>query len=328
MTAMDYPATDADMVLAGHVTPARALSGFAVERGGILPGSDAAAFNLLRPHEPAIPILLTVSHAGRTYPPEVTAQMREPDQAALSLEDRLMDRIGEVIAAETGAALLIAEAPRAMIDLNRAPDDIDWGMVAGERFGRTVHSAGNRRARAGLGLVPRRLARLGEVWSQPLRSDQLKERLAGIHVPFHEVLARTLADLRDRWGAALLIDLHSMPPLSSGVQENAQLVLGDRFGASLGRELASFSVEFLSRSRRVAHNLPYAGGYIAERHGAPRFSVHAVQLEVCRATYLDAAMRSLGSRHAMLARHLTEYVRAIADEVIWMGRSRPRWAAE
>jgi N-formylglutamate amidohydrolase len=37
-------------------------------------------------------------------------------------------------------------------------------------------------------------------------------------------------------------------------------------------------------------NSPYAGGHIVERHGAPSRGVHAVQLELDRSLYLDAAL--------------------------------------
>jgi N-formylglutamate amidohydrolase len=256
--------------------------------------------------------------------------MREPARAALMLEDRYADLLGRAIAQETGATLLIAEAPRAMLDLNRAPDDVDWSMVVNAPGTRASHSLANRRARSGLGLIPRRLARMGEVWKQPTEHGELLERLAAVHTPYHAVLSQTLGELCDRWGAALLIDLHSMPPVTGHNFPGGRphLVVGDRFGASCGAELTGFALSYLARTRRVAHNLPYSGGYILDRHGAPKRAMHALQIEVCRSTYLDADMREVGARFAAIARELAGFVRAIADEVVWLGRPHASLAAE
>src|SRR5690606_13955322 len=147
------------------------------------------------------------------YPAAFARNMRDQAAACLRLEDRFADLVAEAVARETGASLLIAHAPRAVIDLNRAPDDIDWDMVVGGASERRVRNAAGRRARSGLGLVPRRLPGLGEIWRHRLPPEELEARIEQVHQPYHAALAAGLEQLRDRWGAALLIDLHSMPPL-------------------------------------------------------------------------------------------------------------------
>ena len=98
--------------------------------GGIIPGTARQpAFNLLLREPAPVPILIAVPHAGRAYPEELAALMRNQTAASLRLEDRFADLVAEAVARETGAALLVAHAPRAMIDLNRAPDDVDWDVV-------------------------------------------------------------------------------------------------------------------------------------------------------------------------------------------------------
>ena len=131
-----------------------------------------------------------------------------------------------------GCAFTDVSRARAMLDLNRAPDDVDWGMVIGGEGERNRHSVANRRARNGLGLVPRRLPTLGEIWKQPISRAELDMRVAAIHRPYHRVLGQTLEKVRDRWGTALLIDLHSMPPLKvrHRGERAAQFVIGDRSG--------------------------------------------------------------------------------------------------
>jgi N-formylglutamate amidohydrolase len=97
--------------------------------GGQIPGSNGeSAFAISGPAPSAIPILIAVPHAGRAYPGSLLERMRNPGFAALRLEDRYVDLLAKEVAKVTGATLLVANAPRAMIDLNRAADDIDWEM--------------------------------------------------------------------------------------------------------------------------------------------------------------------------------------------------------
>lgn len=297
--------------------------------GGFLPGTDGdPAFvvhaNLASP----IPVLIAVPHAGRIYPPALRAQLREPARAALRLEDRLVDSLGEVVAARTGAALIVAQAPRAMLDLNRAADDIDWEMIAGRPIGRVPHQPPGRRARSGLGLIPRRVPGLGELWRGRLYHAELEDRIAGIHVPYHDRVAAELVALRERWGAALLLDLHSMPPLGDrfGANASAEFVVGDRFGAtSDGGLVAAAFASLAEAGARAAHNRPYAGGYALDRHAAPRKGIHALQLEVDRRSYLDEAMREPGPGFAATADLLVTLVRRLAAEVALLGSGEGAW---
>jgi N-formylglutamate amidohydrolase len=303
-----------------------------LRRGGTLGGQNEPAFTLWVPDGLPAPVLIAVPHAGRRYPEEVTSAMRDPSWGSARLEDRFADRLGEAVAAATGAALLVAHAPRAMIDLNRAPDDIDWSMVAGGTARRTPHSLANRRARSGLGLVPRRLPGLGEVWKGRLSVAELDARIAGIHRPYHRAAADMLERLRDQWGAALLIDLHSMPPLrqTGSDSDGADFVLGDRFGSSCAPLLSAHTLRFMaSAGRRMAHNRPYSGGYALDHHAAPRRGLHALQIEVCRASYLDARLDLPGPRLAAVARTLAGLVRSLAHEVAMLGNpDAHRQAAE
>jgi N-formylglutamate amidohydrolase len=288
--------------------------------GGAIPGSDGqAAFSLHRPRQSAIPILIAVPHAGRSYPASLLDRMRHPEETAPRLEDRYIDLVARRLARETGAALLLAHAPRAMIDLNRSPEDVDWEMVTGPRSALArARLAAGRRSRSGLGLVPRRLPAVGELWRGKLRQAELDERIEQVHAPYHMTLAHTLESLRDRWGAALLLDLHSMPPLGSksGEDAAADFVIGDRFGASCAGNYVNAALDYLeAQGRRVTHNRPYAGGYVLDRHGAPARGLSAMQLEVCRTTYLDAALREPGDDLDSVTDLLTGLVRRLAYEV-------------
>jgi N-formylglutamate amidohydrolase len=275
-----------------------------------------------------VPVLIAVPHAGRAYPAEFSETMRNQAAACLRLEDRFADLVAEAVARETGAALLVAHAPRALIDLNRAPDDVDWEMVAGGAGDRRTRHAAGRRARSGLGLVPRRLPGLGELWRRKMTADELASRIEQVHQPYHAALSEGLEQLRDRWGAALLIDLHSMPPLGPkrGHDAAPDFVVGDRFGASCDGALSAAALDHFSiAGRRAAHNRPYAGGYVLDRHGGTARGLHAMQVEICRSTYLDAQLREPGPGLAAVARVLAGLVRRMAEELA-AGRSLPQAA--
>lgn len=292
-----------------------------LQHGGEIPGMpDEAAF-AFSAERSALPVLLSVPHGGRSYPPTLLARMRDPAAASLRLEDRYVDLVARAVAARTGAALLLARAPRAMIDLNRAADDVDWGMVIGGAPPDAPGYSAGRRARSGLGLVPRRLPGMGEIWKRALPRQDIVDRVERIHGPYHVQLAEMLEQVRDQWGAALLIDIHSMPPLApDGIGASAQFVVGDRFGTSCGGWLSAIALEqFGAAGRLAAHNRPYAGGYVLDRHGSPARGLHALQLEICRTTYLDSHLREPGAGLDGLVEMLSKVVRRLADGVASQG---------
>lgn len=300
--------------------------------GGFIPGDQGgSAFTLTAPRPSAVPILIAVPHAGRAYPGSLLERMRNPGFAALKLEDRYVDRLAERVAAQTGAALLIAHAPRAMIDLNRAIEDIDWDMFARGKPDSVGSYTPGLRARSGLGLIPRRLPGFGELWKRRHDEADLAARIGGIHEPYHSALDTALADLRDRWGAALLLDMHSMPPLGfQGGVPAPEFVLGDRFGASCHGALMGSCFGYFSEMRRgVAHNRPYAGGYVLERHARPQRGIHAFQLEIDRSSYLDSRLAEPGKGFAAMVHLLTGLVQRLAGEVAEIGQLNDsrRWAS-
>ena len=293
--------------------------------GGVIPGTHKPAFTLSLPDDITIPVLIAVPHAGRHYPDDVMKRMRQPEYSEIRLEDRHVDQLAALVARQTGAALLVAKAPRAMLDLNRATDDVDWGMIEGSQREGARHSLANRRARSGLGLIPRRLLGLGEIWTGPISQAELEHRIDQIHVPYHAALSSSLEAIRDQWGAALLVDFHSMPPLkkSDAGEKPAQCVLGDRFGASCHDRLIAISLRTLGESGlRVAHNRPYAGGYVLDRHARPKREIHAMQLELCRSLYLENGMSDVSSDIGPLSTQIASLVRVLGDEVASLGRAR------
>lgn len=290
--------------------------------GGIIPGlAGHPAFRLSICEPTEIPVLIAVPHAGRDYSHSLLERMRNPGITCLRLEDRLADRLGEEIARQTGAALLVSHAPRAAIDLNRDLSEIDWEMVEGGWTSGDVRRERSPRVAAGLGLVPRRLGGVGEIWKGRMPAQDIQNLIAAVHRPYHAALSTALEAIFARWGTALLIDLHSMPPLSPGpTGRRTEIVVGDRFGSSCCGSLIAAAFDNLAgQNVLAAYNRPYAGGYVLDRHGAPIHGIHAIQIEVCRSLYLDAAHQTLSDGVGLIASALAGLVRTLARELI----SRP-----
>lgn len=318
-----------------RLTSGSATGKLATRRGGTIAagskgenadGEAGSAFIHVAPQPMPLPVLIAIPHAGRVYPGEVLAEMRDAGLSQLRLEDRYVDAVGVEIARATGTGLLVAHAPRAMLDLNRAADDIDWDMVEGGRKNEAPQrprSYGTyTRARSGLGLVPRRLPGFGEIWRSRISREELLRRVDDIHQPYHDFLAQELRRIRDAWGAALLIDLHSMPPLRrpSGEERAPQIVLGDRFGASCHSTLAARAFRYLEQHGfAAAHNRPYSGGYVLDRHAEPSRGIHGVQIELCRSTYLDDALSEPTPAVKPLAKMLAGLVRELGAETAGLG---------
>lgn len=301
-------------------------------RGGRIPGTRRPAFSLSVREDRPIPVLIAAPHAGRHYPEALLSKMRRPEYSQVRLEDRYVDGVAAHAARMTGADLLVAHAPRAMLDLNRASDDVDWTMVAEGAPDGHSQSGTNRRARSGLGLVPRRLAGLGEIWRESLPSDELNQRIAHIHQPYHSAVARSLEDIRDHWGAALLLDIHSMPPLKKAHEDDrpAHFVIGDRFGGSADDRLVASAIQLLNaEGANVAHNRPYAGGYVLDRHAKQGRQIHAIQIEICRSLYLDKALSQPTTRMQAVGDLIGNLVRELGEQVAMLGRQgRQPLAAE
>ena len=232
------------------------------------------------------PVVISVPHAGRDYRREHSTRLRPPIERLAALEDRLVDMLVSGIA---DAPTLIASTPRVWIDLNRHEAEIDPGLVENMVASRLMLTA---KVRNGLGLIPRRLAGIGELWRTRLTKLDVETRLATIHRPYHATLARLLATARSREGTAVLLDLHSMPPLRATQSSAApNIVIGNRFGQSAAPWATAALIGTCKRfGLSWGANTPYAGGYIIERHAAPTTGVHALQLEIDRSLYLDAAL--------------------------------------
>jgi N-formylglutamate amidohydrolase len=256
-------------------------------------------------------VVLSVPHAGRDYPLPLRAAIRLPLTALRALEDRYADALA--LDARGAETVFVAQRARAWIDLNRAEYERDPRLDEGAANDGRPLSA---KLRSGLGLVPRRAGNSGDIWRRRLSDDEVQARILSDHRPYHAALREALEAARARFGIALLLDVHSMPPL--GVAETSpRLVLGDRFGKSAGARFLG-RIEGVARAHGIATaaNAPYSGGHILDRHADPARGIHAVQLEFDRTLYLDPALDGPGAGLPAMARLLRAIIDAVADEAL------------
>jgi N-formylglutamate amidohydrolase len=241
------------------------------------------------------PVLVTVPHAGRIYPEALLAQARVDAAALLPFEDRYADLMTRAVEASDHAVMTMGMA-RAWIDLNRGEDEIDPAVIG--IGGGDLPMRVTAKVRGGLGLIPTRLAGTGPLWKGPLAADDVRMRIETVHRPWHNQIAATLAEMQARFGQAVLIDLHSMPPVHHWRQPGPvpRIVIGDRYGQSAATGLIlALEDEIRATGLSVSRNHPYPGGYTLDRHGRPAQGIHAVQIEVDRSLYLDKVCMEPGA---------------------------------
>jgi N-formylglutamate amidohydrolase len=255
-----------------------------------------------------LPVLLSIPHSGRDYPNWLIDNAAGGRAALSSLEDPLVDRLAWR-ALKRGCAAVIARAPRAAIDCNRAEDDVDPSVVDGIRRGRVT-----ARARGGLGIVPSRTHQHGFLWRRPISPLDLAERLDQAHRPYHRAVEQQISLLLDRFGCALLLDCHSMPPPA---RDSAPIVFGDCRGRTAEGWVSRTAVD-IARSYGFEADLnePFAGGHVIDRHGSPARNVHALQLELDRRCYLDEALREPGSGFDRAAAFMEALAVELGDALI------------
>jgi N-formylglutamate amidohydrolase len=244
-------------------------------------------FLVTEPQRQTVPFVFNAPHAGAVYPASFLASSRLDALALRRSEDAFVD---ELIAplAELGAPLMTACFPRAYLDLNREPYELDPRMFEG----RLPPFANTRsmRVAGGLGTIPRIVADGQEIYRGRLPVDEALRRIEWLYKPYHRALRQLVSRTARGFGYAVLIDSHSMPSSSISRDETAKadIVLGDRYGTSCAGILTDLvDAALRRRGYSVVRNKPYAGGFITEHYGEPALGRHALQIEINRALYMD-----------------------------------------
>ncbi|PSC07057.1 N-formylglutamate amidohydrolase [Alsobacter soli] len=247
----------------------------------------APPFQIAEPASWTTPLIFNSPHSGRVYPDSFVKGSRLDAITLRRSEDTFVDELFAGVVSR-GAPLMSANFPRAYLDVNREPYELDPRMFDG----RLPAYANTRslRVAGGLGTIARIVGDAQEIYARRIPVDEGLQRIEHLYKPYHRALENLLQNALRRFGALLLVDCHSMP---SGVAQRedaskADVVIGDRYGSSAAGFFADvIEHELHQRGYVVARNKPYAGGYITEHYGDPAGGRHAIQIEICRSLYMD-----------------------------------------
>ena len=283
-------------------------------------------FSVVRPPKLKAPLVFNSPHSGRIYPRAFLASSKLDPLTLRRSEDAYVDELFNFSTA-LGTPLLHAHFPRAYLDVNREPYELDPVLF---RDG-LPHYANTQSVRVvgGLGTIARIVSETEEIYREPLPVEAALERIHRLYVPYHETLATLLLEATREFGLAVLIDCHSMPSSTKSDRRMARpdFVLGDRFGTSCGSELTQLAARSLeSLGYGVALNKPYAGGYITEHYGRPHKGQHVLQIEINRALYMDESTFEKSPRFEQIRKTLESVVRALIPGIPDL--TVPRAAAE
>ena len=284
-------------------------------------------FTVTEPARQGVAFVFNVPHAGDVYPDAFLAASRLEPALLRRSEDAFVDRLFAGVVA-LGAPLMSARFPRAYLDVNREPFELDPRMFEG----RLPAYANTRsmRVAGGLGTIPRIVADGHEIYRGRIRIEEALRRIEDLYKPYHRTLRSLVSRTIDRFGQAILVDCHSMPSASLGRPDTgrADIVLGDRYGTSCPGFLTDMvEASFRGRGYAVVRNRPYAGGFITEHFGAPALDRHALQIEVNRGLYMDERAIRPNARFDRVAADMTAVFGQVIEEVGFECGSR-RIAAE
>ena len=285
---------------------------------------DTAPFHVLEAPVQRVPFVFNSPHSGRVYPKRFLAMARLDAETIRRSEDCYVDELFSGAAAALGAPMLAADFPRAYLDVNREPWELDPRMFA-EPLPAFANIRSPRVA-GGLGTIPRLVGEGMEIYGRRLPLAEAIERVEHIYKPYHECLKRLVMRTHARFGQAVLVDCHSMPASirigDGGMRPD--FIVGDRFGASASSTLSEHAIRLLtSLGYTVAHNKPYAGGFITEHYGRPARGLHALQIEINRGLYMDEQTYRRTDRFVALANDLTRFAVALATLPIQNDRPMP-----
>ncbi|MEW5424267.1 N-formylglutamate amidohydrolase [Amorphus sp. 3PC139-8] len=273
------------------------------------------AFEILEPTGKRTPFVFNSPHSGVAYPAAFLRSSRLDAVQIRRSEDTFVDELFAG-AVGLGAPLMRAHFPRAYLDANREPYELDPAMFVG-RLPAYINARSIRVA-GGLGTIARVVADAEEIYRDRLTVEEGLDRIERLYKPYHATLRGLISSTLEMFGIAVLVDCHSMPSSARGFEGRPRpdFIVGDRFGTSCAPALADAAVALLSElGYRVGRNRPYAGGYITEHYGRPQVGVHALQIEVNRGLYMDESHYRRMAGFTALAEDLTWFAERLMQLV-------------
>lgn len=281
---------------------------------GLSPVSSESHWEILKPPSHTAPVVFASPHSGTRYPESFVEASPLGRLALRRSEDSFVDELFAA-APSYGAPLLRAHFPRAFVDVNREPFELDQAMFA-DPLPDYVNTQSSRVA-AGLGTIAKVVSNGQEIYAQKLRFAEAEDRIRTYYQPYHRALKSLVEQTIDLFGYCILIDCHSMPSIGGPLDPDAgrgraDFVIGDYFGSSCA-ELVTGTVEAVLRARGyvVVRNKPFAGGFTTRNYGRPRQGMHALQIEINRGLYMDEKRIRRHEGFRRLHANMTEIVAAV-----------------
>jgi N-formylglutamate amidohydrolase len=272
----------------------------------------APPFEIVEPAQWRAPIIFNSPHSGSIYPRAFLEASRIDLVALRRSEDSFMD---DMIAglSQLGFAVVKVNFPRSYVDVNREPYELDPRMFNG----RLPSFANTRsmRVAGGLGTIPRVVGDGQEIYRERLRVEEGLNRIEALYKPYHRALRRLIGKVFERFGTVILVDCHSMPSIGISRDEprRPDVVIGDRYGTSCASHLPAVVEDALAAmGYSIGRNKPYAGGFITEHYGNPASGLHAIQIELNRAIYMDERKRERLARFNDIVTDFTALANALA----------------
>jgi N-formylglutamate amidohydrolase len=280
-----------------------------IEAAGAPEARADPPFVLIEPLRRTAPLIFASPHSGRRYPAELLADARVSLISLRRSEDAYVDELFAGAAAH-GAAVLSANIARAYVDLNRDPGELDPDMF--DEHMPPSPNTGSARVQAGLGAIPKVSGDGQTIYRRKLSLDEAARRINTVHRPYHALLQNLVAETKEVFGCAVLVDCHSMPNNARGAHA-PDIVLGDRFGASCHPSVTALAEATLRRlGYRVARNTPFAGGHTTQTYGRPAASMHALQIEINRGLYVDERTLERTNGYVRVRADMTRLAEALA----------------
>jgi N-formylglutamate amidohydrolase len=277
-----------------------------------LDGEQSPPFEIVEPAAWRAPIIFNSPHSGSAYPNDFLHASRIDLPTLRRSEDSFMDELIADLSA-SGFAVVRVHFPRSYVDVNREPYELDPRMFTG----RLPSFANTRsmRVAGGLGTIPRVVGDGQEIYRERLAVDDALSRIESLYKPYHRAFRRLISRVHQAFGTVVVVDCHSMPSIGVSRDEprRPDVVIGDRYGTSCAPLLPDMVEKTMGRlGYSVGRNKPYAGGFITEHYGNPASGLHAVQLELNRAIYMDERRREKGPRFAQVAADFKLLAEALA----------------
>jgi len=254
-------------------------------------------FEILKPEVQAYPVVFNSPHSGSFYRDDFIAASRLELLNLRKSEDSFVDQLFDQMPG-LGCPLLKANFPRAFLDVNRGPWELDPKMFV-DRLPDYVETK-TLRVFNGLGTIARNVSEAETIYTGKMTFEEARNRIERYYFPYHQALQGLFDATRDRFGQVLLIDCHSMPScvpscvpssvagLIKSRLAKPDIVLGDRHGSACSAVLID-QLEHLLKTAglKTGRNKPYAGGYITQAYGRPKKGRSVIQLEINRGLYMD-----------------------------------------